>query len=126
MAEDIATELIVMGLTGFLGAFGGWVAHKLKAMQARQDDADRKRDADMEALKAGMTCSLRAALVDMHRHYVVEGRPCPVSEQERAEDTYKAYHALGANGTGTHLYEEIRDCAMVGGRPDWRAAHHAD
>lgn len=125
MADDIATQVIVMALTGVMGAFGGWIIHRLKALQRRQEEHDRRRDEEMAALKAGMVCTLRADLVDMHRRYVVEGNPCPVSEQERAEEAYRAYHTLEGNGTGTHLYEEIRDLAMVGGRPEWRAAHHA-
>lgn len=62
-----------------------------------------------EAMEQGMRALLRQQLIDYHDQYVVRGRPCPVGIKEQATSVYTAYHGLGGNGTGTHLYEEIMD-----------------
>ena len=65
-------------------------------------------------MRDGMRSLLRSQLVDMHHKYVVEGQPCSVDEHDNAEQVYKAYHALGGNGTGTHLYQEIMAAHVAG------------
>lgn len=123
VAADVAAQLMTWALTGALGLVAGWVARRLRSMQSAQDEHNRRRDAEMEALRAGMTCTLKADLVDIHRRYVVEGEPCPVSEKDRCEETYMAYHALGGNGTGTELYRQVMEDAKVAGRSEWRRSH---
>lgn len=125
MVEDAVTQILVTALTGGAGAAFGWLAHRLRQVQDRSDERERRHDEEMAALKEGMTCTLKADLVEMHRRYVVEGEPCAVSEKDRAEETYHAYHALGGNGTGTELYRQIMEDAKVAGRAEWRAAHGA-
>lgn len=72
--------------------------------------AARKSDREHEvAMEQGMRALLRQQLIDYHRRYVAEGRPCPVGVKEQATAVYSAYHGLGGNGTGTHLYEEIME-----------------
>ena len=39
----------------------------------------------------------------------------PYDAKERADSVYAVYHALGGNGTGTHVHEELMS-AYVGGR----------
>ena len=39
----------------------------------------------------------------------------PYEEKEREESVYDVYHALGGNGTGTHIHNELQ-AAYVGGR----------
>ena len=43
------------------------------------------------------------------------GEPMPYDEKEREESVYDVYHALGGNGTGTHIHQELQT-AYVGGR----------
>ena len=45
--------------------------------------------------------------------YVVDGRGCSADIKEQATSIYQAYHDLGGNGTGTHLYGELME-AHVG------------
>lgn len=119
MVEDVTTTIVNYVLMGALGALGAWVLGRFKAISRRQD----KVKAELSAIKLGLRISLRSDLVNMHRRYVVEGRPCPVPEKDRADETYKAYHALGGNGTGTVLWQQIMEEAKVGGSKEWRAAH---
>lgn len=78
----------------------------LVAMSRAARMRDREHDAAMEQ---GMRALLRQQLIDYHDQYVVRGAPCPVGIKEQATSVYTAYHGLGGNGTGTHLYEEIMD-----------------
>lgn len=119
MVEDITTTVVNYVLMGALGALGAWVIGRFKAINGRQDAVK----AELAALKSGMVCSLRGQLVEMHQRYVVEGRPCPVSEKDRMDETYAAYHKLGGNGTGTVLWQQVMEEAKVGGSREWRAAH---
>ena len=68
---------------------------------------------------AGMRELMRSQLYEMHKRYVVEGRPMPYDEKERADSVYAVYHSLGGNRTGTHIHEELM-AAYVGGRKEGR------
>lgn len=59
------------------------------------------------AIICGMRALLRADLNRIHREYVQAGKPVPIEVKDEADDVYAAYHALGGNGVGTHLHEEI-------------------
>lgn len=121
--EGAVTQVLVALLTGGVGAGFGYVGSRLRRIRERSDELERRHGEEMAALKEGMTCTLKADLVEMHRRYVVVGEPCPVSEKDRMEETYHAYHALGGNGTGTELYRQVMEDAKVAGRSEWRAAH---
>lgn len=92
-----------------------WLGASLRASRAREREHDARRDAEHAALMAGMREVMRRELYDMHRTYVVDGRPMPYDEKERADSVYAVYHSLGGNGTGTHIHEELM-AAYVGGR----------
>ena len=88
-----------------------WLGASLRSARARERAHDARRD----ALMAGMREVMRRELYDMHTRYVVEGRPMPYDEKERADSVYAVYRSLGGNGTGTHVYDELM-AAYVGGR----------
>lgn len=92
-----------------------WLGASLRSARARERAHDARRDAEHAALMAGMREVMRRELYDMHTRYVVEGRPMPYDEKERADSVYAVYHSLGGNGTGTHVYDELM-AAYVGGR----------
>lgn len=112
IVDDVASELIGYVITGLVGAAACYVYIKLKVIMR-----------EIAAIKTGLTCELKAQIVEMHRRYVVVGEPCPVSETERMDETYHAYHDLGGNGTGTRLWQQFMDEAKVLGRTDWRHEH---
>lgn len=72
----------------------------------------KKQRTEMQALKNGVRATLRSRLVDLHAMYVEEGKGCPAWVKDEAQDVYTAYHALGGNGVGTHLYQEIIDAKI--------------
>lgn len=69
----------------------------------------RSSKTEDEAMRNGMRALLRQQLIDYHRDYVVSGKPCPVRIKEQATSVHDAYHALGGNGTGTQLWQEIME-----------------
>lgn len=69
----------------------------------------RNSKTEDEAMRNGMRALLRQQLIDYHRDYVVSGKPCPVRIKEQATSVHDAYHALGGNGTGTQLWQEIME-----------------
>lgn len=85
----------------------------LDGMSAKRDEARQERaKAEIEtkewrsAVTAGLRSILRAELVSEHRKAQEQGY-CDLETKEYIERTYHAYHKLGGNGIGTHLYDEI-------------------
>lgn len=95
----------------------GGLVGALRESRRRSKEHDAKRESEHEALCMGMCELMRTQLYQMHTYYVVDGHSMPYGEKERAESVYKTYHALGGNGTGTHVYEELM-AAYVEGRND--------
>ena len=103
VAGPVATALIA------------WLGASLRAARKRSAEHDARRDAEHAALMAGMRELMRSQLYEMHKRYVVNAVSMPYDEKERADSVYRVYHALGGNGTGTHVHEELM-AAYVGGR----------
>lgn len=106
--DDLDT-LTVVGwfATPVAAAIISWLAASLKEARRRSADHDSRRDEEHAALVAGMRELMRRELYDMHTRYVVGGEPMSYSEKERADSVYAVYHALGGNGTGTHVHAEL-------------------
>ena len=103
--------LLVSALTGVAGYAGG----KLRELRRKTAERERAADERREALAQGVGLLLRARLTQLHADWVVPGCGCPVSVKREAQEVYRAYHALGLNGTGTHLYREIVDARVASG-----------
>lgn len=101
---------VVTAVIGYLGA-------SLRASRRRERDREERREAEHRAYSEGLRVLLKERLYDMHETYVVRAAPMPYEAKERLESVYGAYHALGGNGTGTHVYEELM-AAYVGGREE--------
>lgn len=81
------------------GGLAGWTARTVR---------------QLAALKTGMQDLLRAQLIQIHGSTVAVGRPVPVDLKEEADRVYESYHALGGNGTGTRLHDEIMSAHVKG------------
>jgi hypothetical protein len=96
--DSLVAHVLAWVATTALGALAGFLVSLLRRQFGRE-----------KALAKGMSVLLRGRLVDIHRRYVVEGKPCTVDVKEEADEVYAAYHGLGGNGTGTHLHDEIME-----------------
>ena len=59
------------------------------------------------AMIHGLRVLLRAEIIRIHREYVQTNSPIPGEVMDEADDAYSAYSALGGNGTGTKMHNEI-------------------
>ena len=97
--DGLAVQVAGWAATSVIGALVGAVVASCKRRSAKGD-----------AMEQGMRALMRKELITLHKYYVVDLGYCPVMIKEHAGQVYRAYHALGGNGTGTQLYEEILDC----------------
>lgn len=79
-----------------VAALCGWLGAKFTTL--------RKRD---EALYCGMRVLLRSSLNDAYVYYVTDQHPLSLERKREIDEAYEAYAALGGNGTGKQLYEEL-------------------
>ena len=82
-------SIIVAAVCGWLGAS----VSRLK-----------KRDA---ALYEGMKVILRSSIMDAYDKYVVASAPLTVERKREIDEAWAAYSALGGNGAGRQMYEDI-------------------
>lgn len=97
--DGLAVQVAGWAATSVIGALVGAVVASCKRRSAKGD-----------AMEQGMRALMRKELITLHKDYVVDLGYCPVMIKEHAGQVYRAYHALGGNGTCTQLYEEILDC----------------
>lgn len=68
----------------------------------------RSMSAEQQALRDAMRSLLKAELFDLHHRYVECDEPLDAMGLQLADQCYHVYHdALGGNGLGTRLYEQI-------------------
>ena len=106
------TPLVASAATGI----AGYVVGKMREARRKAEEREKAQDARRDALARGVGLLLRARLTELHAEYVVPGCGCPESVKREAQEVYGAYHALGLNGVGTHLYEEIMDAHVAYGK----------
>lgn len=112
--DPIVGQLAMLCLTSALSILVGWGMNGLRHMreQKRVLDADQVRERDQT--RKALRVVLRYRLTELHRHYVVEGHPCPAAEKQDVQELYEVYHSLGGNGAGTHMYKEIMATHVAG------------
>lgn len=94
--DIFGNPIIAQIISIIVAAVCGWLGARFSML--------RKRD---EALYCGMKVLLRAALNDAYEAYVTEQRPLSLERKREIDEAYEAYAALGGNGTGMQLYEEL-------------------
>lgn len=65
-----------------------------------------------QGLADGVVCLLRIQLIEYHTKYMELGR-IPTYAYESFDLMYKAYKALGGNGTITHMKEDIDELEVT-------------
>lgn len=75
----------------------GYIVWILKSQKSRRDANSR-----------GTMVLLKVKLFEYHDKYMELGS-IPSYAYENFCDMYKSYHELGGNGTGTKMYEEIKE-----------------
>lgn len=101
--QDVISGLILAAVSWATG----WMARSVKHLRERDRQHELIQAAHDKAMEEGLRTLLRAELREFHHRYVDLHEPLAPSMAEEVERVYHAYHALGGNGTGTRMYEEI-------------------
>lgn len=93
-------------------------AKKLDDFDKKREDARIEREAEerrtaewQDAMTGGMRSMLRSELLHEYNKWTDKGY-CPMESKEYVERTYNSYHALGGNGIGTSMYDEVMALPM--------------
>lgn len=106
MAQQVLTVLGWV-LAPVCASLVTYIVSQRSAAKAVEEARGKAKSAHDKAMEDGMRVLLRQQLIDYHRQYVASGKPCPVRIKEQATSVHDAYAAIGGNGTGTQLWNEI-------------------
>ena len=81
-----------------LAAVVGYLSSKVKMLTVRD-----------KAVEDGLCAVLVMQLTDAYKWYVVEGKPMSFDRKRALEQVANAYFALGGNGVGKQMWEELVD-----------------
>jgi len=71
----------------------------------------KKRFKEQDELKEGLVAILHDRLFQSGMYFIEKGE-ITVSALDNIEGIYNAYHKLGGNGTGTEIYERVRELEL--------------
>ena len=109
MDASLIMDILGWVVPALLGCALGRASEELKALKREKAAEDESEKAIME----GVRSLLRCELIRTHRTHVQRGEPIDLSTREFVQKTYESYRALGGNGTGTLLYQEILDIPIT-------------
>lgn len=105
-------------LCAAVGAGFKWILKKLKERQAQEEarkaeeEAHKaEQDALQNTLKEGVLALLHDRLYQGCRYHIGRGK-ITAAEMKNMEYLYSGYHTLGGNGTGTELYERVKELPL--------------
>lgn len=104
--QKVAVAIAPTLVTLFGSMFGEILRQQREAERHRAEERDAEA-ASREAERAALRALLRNELVRMHREWVETKGYITLEALEFARQTYEAYHAIGGNGTGTHLFKDM-------------------
>ena len=93
---DLLDPITSQVISIIVAAVCGWLGASVSRL--------KKRDA---ALYEGMKVILRSSITDAYERYVTEEAPLTVERKREIDEAWAAYAALGGNGTGRQMYEDI-------------------
>lgn len=102
--DQVAGEVVKWAVPALLGALVGLAGRAIRMLRRRGE----REEAEAVAVREGVRSLLRCEIVRAHKEFVVRGEPMTLDDLEYLSKTYGAYHALGGNGTGTRLWEDIK------------------
>lgn len=94
------SQLVMQILTMLIPTLGGSLIGSLIGSY-------KSRSSKEKALYDYTRLSMKRDLRELHKRICIEQQVATIDDREDAEDIYKAYQALGGNGTCTTLYNEI-------------------
>lgn len=106
----VAQQLAWVVATTVMGTVIGWLLNGIRTRTTQLHEKTEQEERERKQNRAVLGELLFYRLEDLHRRFVVEGRPCSAAEKQQVDDIYRHYHdELGLNGPGTHMYNEIME-----------------
>lgn len=99
MREFVVKYWLECAFTAVTGTFA-WAYRKLK-----------KRVDEQDLIKQGVLAILHDRLFQAGRYFISQGE-ISLEELKNIEYLYRSYHALGGNGTGTEIWERIKELPL--------------
>ena len=119
--------ILVSVITTCGGTVAGWVLRRIDqlgkpdpALSQRLDQVDAsltQLDQRLDPLQDGVKTMLLCKLEQMQREMVDAGGIADNDLKTRAEGVYATYHALGGNGNGTQVNQDIQDAPIAPRKP---------
>lgn len=101
-----AVSSLAVGILGFV------VQQLLKDNKRLRAERKEENIVKEQSLADGVVCLLRIQLIEYHTKYTAIRR-IPTYAYESFDLMYKAYKALGGNGTITHMKEDIDELEVT-------------
>lgn len=99
-------EVVEIVLTAIIGAVVSWTAGSLVKFRTEQREANKAN--------ALANRSMQRDVLYRYFHIIVEeGKAITPEEWAHVEECYNAYHVNGGNGTGTLMFEKMKDCVKL-------------
>lgn len=92
------------GVTGALGWMIKRLQRKLRAQKLEQENQKKKQELIQDAMIALLYTEMQRKYNECDSKEFAD-----ISDKENMELLYKPYHAFGANGTGTRMYEVVME-----------------
>ena len=109
--EKAVAALIAAIVSAAVGAIIAWFTAKKNKRKNEIDDIKaqlKRHEENDELLKAAIKTMLRQEIISAYDKYTRSGW-AKVYIKDNVQEMYDCYHALGGNGTITHLVEEFMD-----------------
>ena len=78
----------------------------------------KRQNAVNKANREFMHSQQRSEIMRAFQRHVEDGKPITPEEMEHLDKCYEAYHSDGCNGTGTFMYDRIKQHAVLVTRAD--------
>lgn len=109
MPENLIWQLLLQIAMLCITGVAGWLGGKIRGSKEERERREIQQQEERDMNRRIFRLLLRYRLKDLHEHYVLGGRTCPVEVKQGIQEVYELYHALGGNGQGTHMYKELME-----------------
>lgn len=99
----------ILGILGIpsLASIIGWVYKKYQEHQKKNEEAQKKHDAEIKVLKLGMQAMLRAQMIDDYNKWHEDRGYAPIWAKDNFENVWVQYEALGENGVMNDIHDKF-------------------
>lgn len=97
-----AQSILIWAVTNLLAALAGWLTANRRRRRTHDD-----------AIDAGVRVLLLCELERQQRELVAGGATADNESKARAQTVYDAYQALGGNGHGTQINQDIQNMPIA-------------